>query len=122
MGKLATTNELIQIYHNPRCSKSRESLQLLQDTGCSIEIIEYLKETPSKETIRHLVTLLGIQPIELVRKGEEEYKTHFAGKTLSDEEWFDALHSYPKLIERPIVIKGNKAVIGRPPSIVKDIL
>lgn len=112
----------IKIYHNPRCSKSRQALHLLDESGADIEVIEYLKETPSIEELTEIIKKLGVNPVELIRKGEEIFKTNFKGKTLSDSEWVEAMLTYPKLIERPIVVKGDKAVIGRPLDAVKDLL
>lgn len=112
----------MKIYHNPRCSKSRQSLQLLQEKGINPEIIEYLKTPPSVKEIAELIAKLGIKPEELIRKGEADYKENFKGKTLTDQQWIDAMAKYPKLIERPIVIEGDKAVIGRPPTMVLDLI
>lgn len=113
---------MITIYHNPRCRKSREALSLLQEKEESIAIREYLKDPPSKADLSQMVAVLGIKPHDLVRKGEEEYKEHYKGRELSDSEWLDAMIAYPKLIERPIVINKDKAVIGRPPENVLSIL
>jgi arsenate reductase len=111
----------MKIYHNPRCSKSRETLKLIQDAGIEPEIIEYLTNVPSEKELAEIVGLLGIAPEELVRKSEDDYKTHFKGKTLSDAEWIKAMIAFPKLIERPIVVKNKKAVLGRPPENVKAL-
>lgn len=110
------------IYHNPKCSKSRETLQLLKEQNETIEIVEYLKDTPTQETLSKLIELLNIQPIDLLRKGEEEYKTYIKDKALSNERIIALMCEHPKLIERPIVVKNKKAIIGRPPSLVLDIL
>jgi arsenate reductase (glutaredoxin) len=112
----------LKIYHNPRCSKSRETLQLIEESGAQVQVVEYLNTIPSKEELTQLVAQLGIRPEQLIRKGEEVYKEHFKGKELSDAEWIDAMVTYPKLIERPIVVKGNKAVLGRPPQNVLELL
>ncbi|ANQ48309.1 arsenate reductase (glutaredoxin) [Flammeovirga sp. MY04] len=113
---------MIKIWHNPRCSKSRESLKLLQENSDeNIEIREYLKDTPSKGELSEIIKLLDIHPEKLLRKTESIFKEEFKGKELSEQEWIDAMVKYPKLIERPIVIKNNKAVIGRPPSLVLDL-
>lgn len=109
------------IFHNPSCSKSCESLDLLQNFNADIEIINYLNETPSKEELAKIITLLGIKPQDLIRKGEEIYQTRFSDKILSDEEWMDAMIQFPILIERPIVIRGNKAIIARPPKLVLNL-
>lgn len=110
-----------QIYHNPRCTKSREALALLQEQGEDIEIIEYLKQAPTAKQLTELVKLLGVKPMQLVRVKEEAFKP-YKGKELSDKAVIDLMVQFPVLIERPIVIKGNKAVIGRPPQLVVDIL
>ena len=112
----------MKIYHNPRCSKSRQGLQLLKDAKQEFEIIDYLNNPPSKEELKELIKKLGIAPLQLVRKNEAIWKEQYKGKELSDTEIIEAMCSQPKLIERPIVIKGNKAVIGRPPEIIKDLL
>ena len=112
----------MKIYHNPRCSKSRQALQLLEEKGKSPEIVEYLKDIPSKDKLKAIIKKLNIQPEELIRKGEADYKENFKGKTLSDEQWMEAMIKFPKLIERPIVINGNKAVIGRPPEKVLEVV
>ncbi len=112
----------ITIYHNPRCSKSRETLALIRQKGIEPEIIEYLKTPPSKEALRGLLGKLALKPAQLVRKGEDVYKQSFAGKALNDEQWLDALAANPVLIERPIVVKGSKAVLGRPPENVLGLL
>jgi len=113
----------VQIYHNPRCSKSRQTLQLLEDNQQDIEIIEYLKTPPSIDQLREVIKLLNISPRQLLRKGEAEYKTAGLGNAeLDDEAVLQAMVDYPKLIERPIVIKNGQACIGRPPELILDIL
>lgn len=107
------------IYHNPRCRKSRETLALLQEKGASPEVLLYLETPPTKEELRSLLKKLDIPAEQLVRKGEVIYKEHYKGKELSEEDWLDALTTYPKLIERPIVVEGEQAVIGRPPENVE---
>jgi arsenate reductase len=111
----------MKIYHNPRCSKSRETLAIIQDKGIKVEVIEYLTEAPTIKELKKLIKLLGKKPFDIIRKGEADFKTHFKGKELSDEEWIDAMIAYPKLIERPIVVSGNKAVLGRPPQNVNAL-
>ncbi|NQZ78419.1 MAG: arsenate reductase (glutaredoxin) [Ekhidna sp.] len=113
---------MITIYHNPRCGKSRQTLGLIKDKGKDYVVKEYLKNPPSKEELGQIVDLLGIKPKDLIRKGEAEFKEHFKGKELSDDEWLDAMVTYPKLIERPIVLFDHKAVIGRPPENVLEII
>ena len=104
------------LYHNPRCSKSRAALALLQEKGIEPAIVEYLKTPPTAAELRALVKKLGLKPEALVRTGEEIYKTKFKGKTLGDEQWIAALVANPILIERPVAIRGERAVIGRPPE------
>lgn len=113
---------MLTIYHNPRCSKSRQTLGIIEEAGQMVQVVEYLKTVPTKEELAEIVKKLGLKPIELIRKGEADYKENFKGKTLTDEEWIEAMVQYPKLIERPIVIKDNKAVLGRPPENVKVLL
>lgn len=112
----------MKILHNPQCSKSREALSILQEKGEKIEIIEYLKNTPSVDELKSIIKMIGVHPEEIVRKGEAIYKEFYKGKVLSDEEWIEAMVKHPKLIERPIVIKDKKAIIGRPPLKIIDIL
>jgi arsenate reductase len=112
----------MKIYHNPRCSKSRQTLSLIKEKGVEVEIIEYLKVIPSEKELISIIKLLGIKPEKLLRKGEADYKENFKGKILSDEEWISAMVQYPKLIERPIVVSDNKAILGRPPENVLDLL
>lgn len=110
------------ICHNPRCTKSRETLRLLQDKGIEPRVIEYLKEPPTAAQLKTLVAQLGIKPEQLVRKGEEIFKTTYAGKSLSDAQWIEAMAKNPILIERPIVVSGKRAVLGRPPENVLQLL
>lgn len=113
---------MLKIYHNNRCSKSRQTLELLRQQGQEPEVVEYLKDTPTASELREVIGKLGLSPEQIVRKGEQVYKEQFAGKSLTDDEWLQALAENPILIERPIVVKGNKAVIGRPPERVLDLL
>ena len=110
------------IYHNPKCSKSRETLELLRERGIEPRIVEYLKAPPTAAELTAIVAKLGIKPEALVRKGEDVYKSKYAGKSLSDAEWIAALVRDPILIERPIVVAGRRAAIGRPPERVLDVL
>ena len=114
----------ITIYHNPRCSKSRQTLALLEENSVTPTIVEYLKTSPSAETITHLLKLLEMQPRELMRKNEDEYKAlNLNNESLSNVELIQAMHENPKLIERPIVVVDDKkAVIGRPPESVLGLL
>jgi arsenate reductase len=112
----------LTIYHNPACSKSRETLALIREHGIEPRVIEYLKTPLSVETLRDLVERLKVRPSELVRREEAEFKEHFAGKTLDDEGWLKALAKHPKLMQRPIVVRGEQAVLGRPPANVLQLL
>ena len=110
------------IYHNPRCGKSRATLALLQDNGVEPNVVEYLKTPPSLAELKKIVDQLGLEPEQLVRKSEEIYKSKYAGKMLSDAQWLAAMVEHPILIERPIVISGKRAVLGRPPENVLSLL
>ena len=112
----------MKIYHNPRCSKSRRTLNLINESGQEVEIVEYLKTPPSAEELREILQDLNL-PIEyLIRKGEEIYKTEYKGKELTDDEWIDALVEHPNMLERPIVVKDGAAILGRPPENVFKLL
>lgn len=112
----------MKIYHNPRCSKSRQTLELIQQAGQQIEIIDYLNQPPSEKELTTIIKLLGINAEDLVRKNEDVYKEKFKDKKITQQEWVKILIEHPKLIERPIVIEGNKAIIGRPPEKVLELL
>jgi arsenate reductase (glutaredoxin) len=112
----------IRIYHNPRCSKSRAACALIEEKGCTAEVIEYLKAPPSKEELRQLLKMLDMKPGDLVRKNEEIFRDQYTGLKLSDEQWLDALVAHPILIERPIVVRGSKAVVARPAAKVMELL
>jgi arsenate reductase len=113
----------ITIYHNPRCSKSRQTLQLLQDKGIEPTIIEYLKTPPNAETLDTILTMLNMEPRELMRKQEAEYKEQgLNDDSLSRDQLIKAMTEYPKIIERPIVVSNDRAAIGRPPESVEKIL
>lgn len=114
--------ENIKIYHNTRCSKSRCALELLEKKKINPEIVEYLKTPLTEKEIRELLKLLGLKAIDIVRKGEELYKEKYKDKKMSEADWIKILAKNPVLIERPIVVKGNKAVIGRPPELVLELL
>ncbi|WP_250436734.1 arsenate reductase (glutaredoxin) [Hanstruepera flava] len=113
---------MITIYHNNRCSKSRQGLALLEESGKPFTIKKYLEDIPSKQELKNIITMLGIKPMELVRKNEAVWKEQYKNKTLSDGQIIDAMIENPKLIERPIVINGNKAVLGRPPEKILEII
>jgi len=111
----------VTIYHNPRCSKSRATLALLSERGITPEIVEYLQTPPSEVELDRILTLLDKSPDALMRRGEDEYKTYITGKDLSRDKAIALMVAHPKLIERPIVVHGDKAAIGRPPEAVLDI-
>jgi len=113
---------MIKIYHNPRCRKSREGLAIVETSGKDYEIINYLEVVPAKKELCEVLDYLSLSPINLVRKNEAIWKEKFKGRTLSDDQIIDAMLKYPKLIERPIVIKGDKAVIGRPSDTIVELL
>ncbi|UTF60359.1 arsenate reductase (glutaredoxin) [Gilvimarinus sp. DA14] len=113
----------MRIYHNPRCSKSRQTLALLQERGVEPEIIRYLETPPDKAELQQLLGKLGIGARQLLRRGEAEYKElDLQRSELSDAELIDAMSRHPKLIERPIVVAGERACIGRPPEKVLELL
>ncbi|MCP5013990.1 MAG: arsenate reductase (glutaredoxin) [Ketobacter sp.] len=114
---------MTKIYHNPRCSKSRETLQLLKDQGIEPEVVLYLETPPDAKTIATLLKQLGLKPRELMRTKEAEYKEQgLNNPDLSDDQLIKAMVNTPKLIERPIVVNGDKAALGRPPEQVLEIL
>jgi len=113
----------VKIYHNPRCTKSRQTLQLLEEKGVQAEVIEYLKTPPDAQTLKEIIKLLNIDAMQLVRKHEDEFK--LAGldqDNLSEDDIINAMVQYPKLIERPIVINKKQVAIGRPPENILAIL
>ncbi len=112
----------MKIYHNPRCSKSRQTLNLIKEAGKDVEIVEYLKNPPTADELREVLRKLNLPVEYLIRKNEEIYKTQYKGKELSEEEWIQALVEHPKMLERPIVVEGDKAVLGRPPENVLKLL
>jgi arsenate reductase len=113
---------MIKIYHNPRCRKSREGLAILENSGKEFEIVKYLETIPSLKELTEIIHLLGITPIQLVRKTEKIWKENYKGKEMSDADIIEAIRAHPKLIERPIVINKEKAVIGRPPEKINTII
>ncbi|MAP81278.1 MAG: arsenate reductase (glutaredoxin) [Aequorivita sp.] len=113
---------MVRLFHNPRCSKSRQALQILEDKNETIEIVKYLDKPPTEQELKQVIELLGIDPIELVRKNEAVWKENYKNKNLTNEELIKAMVTNPKLIERPIAIKGTQAVIGRPPEKVLNLL
>lgn len=113
---------MIKIYHNPRCQKSRQGLQIIEKSGKEFKIIKYLEENPSESELKEILKLLNIKPEELIRKNESTWKENFKGKELTDDEIVQAMVKHPNLIERPIVINDDKAVIGRPSQLINSIL
>ena len=111
------------IYHNPRCSKSRQTLELLNAHGVDADIVEYLKTPPDADTLDHILELLGMQPRELMRTNEAEYKElGLSDPNLNREQLIQAMVNHPKLIQRPIVIGNSRAALGRPPEQVLEVL
>ena len=112
----------MKILHNPRCRKSREGLKILEDSGQDFTIVEYLKEPLTEEQLSEVLSKLGMSAMDLVRKNEKEWKENFKGREMSEEEVVAAMVAHPKLIERPIVISGDRAVVGRPPENISKLL
>jgi arsenate reductase len=113
----------VKIYHNPRCSKSRATLALLQDNGIEPEVVEYLKAAPSKKEIKELLSMLEMEPRDLMRKGEAPYKDeNLSDDSKTEAQLIEAMTRHPILIERPIVVANGKARIGRPPEQVLEIV
>jgi arsenate reductase (glutaredoxin) len=111
------------IYHNPRCSKSRAALSLLREGGIEPEVIEYLEDPPDAATLAALLDMLGVEPRELMRHKEPEYKENDLGNPeLTREQLIAAMVAHPRLIERPIVVKDGRAVLGRPPESVRELI
>ena len=112
----------MKIYHNSRCSKSRQTLALIREAGENPEIVEYLKSPPRFDDLQMILIRLSVSPIDLIRKNEDNWKKKYKGKGLKDDEIIQAMVDNPKLIQRPIVINGTKAVIGRPPENIFKII
>ena len=112
----------MKIYHNPRCSKSRKTLALLQENGVEPDVVLYLDNIMTADDLRGLLAKLGISPMQLVRKGESVWKEKYKGKELSDDQVIEAMIANPKLIERPIVVKDQTAVLGRPPENILELI
>jgi arsenate reductase len=116
-------SDTVTIYHNPRCSKSRQTLEVLEGEGVIPTVVKYLETPPDAVTLASLLTMLGCTPRDLMRKGETEYtELNLANPDLTREQLIQAMVEHPRLIERPIVVANGKAVIGRPPEKVLDIL
>ncbi|WP_442845595.1 arsenate reductase (glutaredoxin) [Leeuwenhoekiella sp. H156] len=112
---------MLKIYHNPRCRKSREGLAIVEASGEEFEIVKYLDNPPSYLELAAILGKLNLKPIELVRKNEAVWKEQFKNRELSDKEIIQAMVDHPKLIERPVVVKNNEAVVGRPPENINEL-
>lgn len=113
---------MIKIFHNPRCRKSRAGLAYLESKKIAFEVIDYLKNPLSTQDLKSMIAKTGKTPFELVRTHEQIFKDQFKGKTLSDDEWVEALSKFPKLLHRPIVVNGDQAVFAQPPEEIDLIL
>jgi len=113
---------MITIYHNPRCRKSRQGLEILKQSGKNFKVIRYMDERLSEAELKQIITILGINPLDLVRQNEAIWKSDYKSKSLTDADIISAMVQHPKLIERPIVVNENSAVIGRPPELIVGIL
>ncbi|WP_299381432.1 arsenate reductase (glutaredoxin) [uncultured Lacinutrix sp.] len=113
---------MIKIYHNNRCSKSRCALEVLENSSKDFEIVKYLEDVPTKKELQQLIKMLNIEPIDLVRKNEAIWKSEYKNKDLTNDAIIDAMLAHPKLIERPIIVNGDKAVICRPTENIYKIL
>ena len=116
------SDERLVIYHNPQCSKSRETLQILKHQGCSPEIVEYLQSPPGTEELKRIINLLGLSARDLLRTTEAVYVEAGLDQDSPEDQIIEALCKFPALLQRPIVVSGNKAVIGRPPNRVLEII
>ncbi len=112
----------IKIWHNPRCSKSREAMSILEENGCESEVVKYLETTPTASEIKVTLGMLGLSPRELMRTKEDIYKELNLQDETSEEKLIEAMAQNPKLIERPVLFKNGKAIIGRPTSIIADFI
>lgn len=114
--------EKITVYHNPRCSKSRCALDFLKEKQLDFDVVEYMNTPLNHSDLKQLLQYLDMHPSELARKEEADYKEHIKGRELSEDEWIEALLNYPKLIQRPIVLKGQRAVVARPTERINELL
>ena len=113
---------MITIYHNPRCRKSREGLSILENSGNDFQLRKYLEDQLSVEELKQVIAQLDTKAMDLVRKNEIDWKEHFKGKELTEDEVIKAMVDFPKLIERPILVVGDRAVVGRPPEKFNELL
>lgn len=113
---------MIIIYHNPRCRKSREALAIVDQSGEPYQVVEYLKEPLDFMQLKDLLQKLQLQPEQLLRKGEPIWKEAFKGKDLKNDQILEAMAEYPKLMERPVLVKGTRAILGRPPENARELL
>ena len=113
---------MVKIYHNSRCSKSRGACEILSDKGIQVEVIEYLKIPPTEHQISELLRMLNMKPSELVRRSEDLFKSEYSARNYTEAQWLSILAANPILIERPIIVKGEKAIIGRPPEKILELL
>ena len=111
----------LRIYHNARCSKSRGACALVAEAGIAAEIVNYLETPPTREELQELLRKLGMRPSELLRRGEAIFQEHYAGRDLSEAEALDAMLAHPILMERPIVVRGERAVVARPAERVREL-
>lgn len=109
------------VYHNSKCSKSRNAIDFLREKGVEFSVVKYLKTPLNKEELKNIVVKLGIDPLDLIRKGEPEFKENFKNKSLTNNEWLDAMVKFPKLIERPIVLTDVKAIVARPTERINEL-
>jgi arsenate reductase len=114
--------EPLRIYHNPRCSKSRAACAILAGKAISVEVVEYLKTPPTRDELVALIAKLGLPPGDIVRTNETIFKNEYHGRVMSDDDWIDAMVDHPILIERPILVAGDRAVVARPPERVLELL
>lgn len=112
----------IKIYHNSRCSKSNAALKEITRSGEPFEVVNYLENVPSVEELKDVLTKLNLKPFDIVRKTEKVYLEKYKGKELSDEEWINALHENPILIQRPIIVNGDRAVVARSEEAIDSII
>ena len=112
----------MKIYHNPRCRKSREGLAFLEQNGYDFEVVRYLENPLTRQELLSIIEKLEVSPIDLIRRSESVWKENFKGKTLSDQELVEAMLQFPKLMERPIVVHNERAIIARPAERINDIL